>query len=346
MNLDLARSIGWRALLAHRRDAHLTQRLGNERVDGVYRRIWADAADEIGATVSEIGDSFLAIERPPARTVVYRHHVMLDDDVSLKLVLHKVTVHRMFAEAGLPIAEHLEIPYNKPRLAFGLLAGGPCVVKPASGTAGGLGVTCGVHNADALVRACVRASRSGKRVLVERQALGDEYRLLFLDGRLLDVIRRVPPRVEGDGHSTIGELILNENRLRRESVGQHGLPHIHVDLDCVLTLERQDLSLSSVPKVGQLVVVKSAANENGPADNETVTDVAPALVNAATRAATVSGLRLAGVELVKTDAGCVILEVNGTPGLHYHYQVADRDRAAQVAVPILEQLLSEAESSR
>ncbi len=339
-------------MFAHRRDARLTQQHGDERVDSVYRKIWLDAAVDIGATVSDLGDSFFAIERRRARTVVYRHHVMFDNDVLLMLALHKVTVYRMLAGAGLPVVEHVEIPCDEPLLALELLAGGPCVVKPASGSAGGHGVTCGIQNADGLVRACLRASRWSERVLVERQAVGDEYRLLFLDGTLLDVVRRARPCVIGDGRSTIGDLILAENGLRRRSLGESGLSHVHLDLDCALTLECQHLSLTSVPGPGTRIVVKSAANENGPGDNETVTDIAPELVQDAATAARVTGLRLAGVELVTTDVHRsladvgVIIEVNGTPGLHYHYQVSDIDRASPVAVPILEQLLSEAEGGR
>jgi cyanophycin synthetase len=60
------------------------------------------------------------------------------------------------------------------------------------------------------------------------------------------------------------------------------------------------------------------------------------------------GLRLAGVDLVAPDLTRplapgfgAIVEVNGTPGLHYHYHVADTERASRVALPVLEKLLSE-----
>jgi hypothetical protein len=60
------------------------------------------------------------------------------------------------------------------------------------------------------------------------------------------------------------------------------------------------------------------------------------------------GLRLAGVDVVTTDigrplveTGGVVTEVNGGPGLHHHYLVADRADATPVAVPVLEKLLGE-----
>ena len=38
----------------------------------------------------------------------------------------------------------------------------------------------------------------------------------------------------------------------------------------------------------------------------------------------------------------MLIEVNGGPGLHHHYHVADRQAATRVCVPILEYLLSTA----
>ena len=63
-------------------------------------------------------------------------------------------------------------------------------------------------------------------------------------------------------------------------------------------------------------------------------------------AAAAVGLRLAGVDVVTTDisrplseTGGVVSEVNGGPGLHHHYLVADSARATPVAVPVLQKLI-------
>jgi cyanophycin synthetase len=73
------------------------------------------------------------------------------------------------------------------------------------------------------------------------------------------------------------------------------------------------------------------------------------LVDEARAAVEAVGLRLAGVDLITGDlsgrlaeAGGAIIEVNGTPGLDYHYDVADPERATRVAIPLLHRLLSEA----
>jgi D-alanine-D-alanine ligase-like ATP-grasp enzyme len=56
---------------------------------------------------------------------------------------------------------------------------------------------------------------------------------------------------------------------------------------------------------------------------------------------------LAGVDVITTDqavslrrSGGAVLEVNVTPGLHYHYEVRDPARAVPVAERVLERLLA------
>jgi cyanophycin synthetase len=201
-----------------------------------------------------------------------------------------------------------------------------------------------------LLRATLKASRFFRRLVIERQAEGNVFRLLYLDGQLLDVVRRSPPRVVGDGRSTIAELIALENRRRIAAYGSAGLTPLRIDLDCLFTLERAGLSLRFAPPTGEVVTVKTVTNQNGPWDNQSVRDpISEDLIAAGAAAARAVGLRLAGVDLITTDArqslaksGGVIIEVNACPGLHHHYHVANRTRATPVAVPVLRTVLAEA----
>jgi cyanophycin synthetase len=140
------------------------------------------------------------------------------------------------------------------------------------------------------------------------------------------------------------ELILRENERRLEIGRPQAL--MTVDLDCIFTLAAARLRLSSVPAAGERVMVKSASSENAEEENHTVRSYAPEVIEEAAAGVRAVGLRLAGVDVVTPDinrplaeAGGTIIEVNGTPGFQYHYQVADRERATRVAVPILERVL-------
>jgi D-alanine-D-alanine ligase-like ATP-grasp enzyme len=351
---DLLREAGIAEMRAQRAQAGAAAEWGPRVRSLFYRSLWERAADAVGAEVHQLDGDFLELRRDGVSTTVCFHLVMFDDALTLRLALDKGVVHGLLERRGIPMPDHLVFRPAEPRAGQVFLDEGgglPCVVKPATGTSGGEGVTCGVRSREELDRATFHAARWSDGVLIERQALGDEYRLLFLDGELLDVVRRRSPHVVGDGERTIAELVAGVNIDRAESEGRAGLSFLAVDLDCLLTLRRAGLSLRSVPDPGAVVAVKSAVNQNGSADNETIpaSSLSPDVVRACADAVAAVGTRLGGVEVMTPDptrplaaAGGVVLEVNGTPGLHYHYLVREPERATPVAVPILETLLAEA----
>jgi cyanophycin synthetase len=195
-----------------------------------------------------------------------------------------------------------------------------------------------------------RAALTGHHLLVERQVAGDHYRILLLDGKVLDVLRRDRPQVVGDGTSTIEQLMFAEYGRRLTSTAPDGLKPFPVDLDCLFTLEREGLHLHTVLPAGKVTIVKSATNISGSRECTTFRGlVSPQLIAETCAAAAAVGVRLAGVDIVTTDPSVslvqsqgVVLEVNPIPGLVHHYNVADPAAATRVAVPILAELLENA----
>ena len=323
-------------------------RSGDGRRPG-YTRMWREAAAAIGAESADLGGGFVEIRRDGRWTRVWNNWVGLDDIVTLRFAQDKTRAHALLTAAGLPVPEHVRFPLDdlSPGLDFLARTGGPCVLKPVS-SAGGSGTTSGVRTERQLRRARLRAGRQHHELMLERQVPGDVLRFLFHDGELLDVIRRRPPSVTGDGRSSISSLIAAENE-RRFSVaaGERPWP-LRADLDAIFTLESAGMNLATVPAAGVRVAVKTAVSQNGPADNDSILDVvADELVAEAALAAKLVGVRLAGVDVITSDAAVslargsgVILEVNATPGLHYHYEVRDPQRAVPVAALVLARLLA------
>jgi cyanophycin synthetase len=347
--LDLLLAIGptyaWRRLQAEAAHARLDQG-GRNRV---YRDIWLHAATEVGAELEELDRGWFEIRVNSTRTRVNQQRVPLDDSVTIALAEDRKLTQALLAHAGLPIPEQLVFDADdlRPALDFLESHAGLCVVKPGAGTGGGEATTAGVGTPGQLRRARIRAARLASQLVIERQVPGTVYRLLFLDGDLLDVVKRHPPRVQGDGERTIRELIVAETQRRLAAGGDRRIEQLAIDLDCLFALDGAGLTLRSVPATGEIVAVKTATNQNRAEDNETVREgVAPELVTEARQAADAIGVRLAGVDLITADpsrslheSGGVVIEVNGHPGLHHHYQVANREQATRVAVPILRRLL-------
>jgi D-alanine-D-alanine ligase-like ATP-grasp enzyme len=347
--LDLVAALGPRAALAYRHTSSWHARLGSASFTNIHDRIWRDAAIELGAEVIDRGDGHLEIRRGKATTRVWQHITELDDPVTLQVALDRALVHRRLAEAGIPVPEYETYGPNQVRRAAQFLEQhrGLAVVKPAAGTSGGQGITCCVRTRTDLLRATVAALPFDERVVIERQVVGAMYRLLFLDEALLGVVRRDPPNVVGDGRSNVAELIVEENRRRLSAGADHAFTLIRPDLDAVFTLRAAGMSPRSVPRAGERVQVKTATSENGPDGNVTVRRrPAASVVRDALAAAGAVGLRFAGVDIVTADVqrdlrdvGGAIVEVNGTPGLRYHYAGGDPAAADRVAVPVLSRLL-------
>jgi cyanophycin synthetase len=316
---------------------------------GASEQMWRDAAAELGADVRRLTPTFLEFRLGSATTrVAYEITTPFTDRVSWLLMNDKALSYRVLSEASFPIPEHVALDAADVHSADAFLerTTPPLVVKPAEG-AGGAGIAGHVCTPAQLRAALHNAGRFDQQVIIERQVDGDSYRLLFLDGRLLDVIRRPLPRLLGDGLATVGELMLREYE-RRVTAGADavGFKPFEVDHDVLFALERGGLRLNSILGAGDSVVIKTATNFSGPEQTETVHDgVGEEVIAPARQAAELLGARLAGVDIVTTDprrplgdTGGAILEVN-MPGLAHHYNVRDRPRATRVAVPVLAALL-------
>jgi cyanophycin synthetase len=345
--LRLARSAGpfaaWRSLRAELAVARIrrTRRLETAR------RIWTDAAAQVGAELESLGSDVFEIRRGTKSTRVIRERVMLNDAVSIEIAETKPLARRLLTAAGLPVPEWCEFEVGRPEPAHRLLDEHkpPFVVKPTAAS-GGRGVTTNICSREDLHHAASLAARFGSRLVLERQATGDVYRLLVLDDRVIDVVRRLRPRLAGDGRSTIAQLIAAENRRRVGDASSFvGLP---IDFDCLFTLKAQDLRLSSVPAAGVAFTPRTVTNYNAEFENETVDQpIATALREEAVRARQCLNLRLAALDIVTTrldrglgESGGILLEVNPVPGLHHHYRVADPSQSPNVAVEILQRLLA------
>jgi cyanophycin synthetase len=319
-----------------------------------YERIWREAAARLGATCNSLGSGIVEIELDGVKTRVVENTCAIDDPVTLAVLSDKLITYNVLREESLPIARHATFSLTQlsPALQFLDTSRGDCVVKPASGTGGGRGVTTGIRTRSQLGRAAAAAAIYCDELLIEEQIPGDNYRLLYLDGELIDAFVRRHPSVTGDGCSSIAKLVrdVNEDRSR------HGAGKSQVlltnDLDMRRTLAKQGLTLGSVPTKGQLVTLKTVVNENAGADNSSAMHLlCPSIIEDGARAVRALRVRLAGVDIITTDpslplaeTGGVILEVNAPPNFYYHYQKPDGP--FPVAHHVLNRLLVDAAATQ
>lgn len=327
----------------HRSDV---QQAGQHR-SRFYAALWTEAAANLGASVQELGNEILEIRQEDRYTYVQQNTTSLDSLITVSLAAHKQIVHRLLARRGLITPPYCEFTLKTIAKAAAFLddVEGDCVVKPASG-GGGTGVTTGVGSRFDLFRATASARVFDTELLIEKQIQGDVYRLLYLDGRLLDAVLRKPSVVTGDGRSTVHQLLNRENELRVQKGANVAHVMISVDMDMHRTLAAQGLSLSSIPPEGRTVRLKTVINENSRRDNVSAAHLlCDSIVADGAAAAAAVGVRLAGIDIVTPDpsvplaeSGGAILEVNATPSYHHHY--FKRDGSFPVAVHVLPTLLA------
>jgi cyanophycin synthetase len=313
-----------------------------------YERMWKTAAQELGGTCTHLGSDISQIDIDGQRTRVYHNVSTIDDPVTLAVLHDKPLTHRLLQAENLSVPRHAMFSLKGIKIAVEFLknASHDCVVKPAGGTGGGRGVTTGIQTIAHLARASAAAAVYCDELLIEEQIEGDNYRLLYLDGKLIDSFLRQLPMVVGDGKSTIARLVQIENAKRLQNKTGVSQVLLSKDMDMRRTLAKQGLSLRSVPTSGKSITIKCVVNENSGADNATATRLfCDSIVRDGERAVRALGVRFAGIDIVTRDpsvslaeSGGVILEVNGTPNLYYHYK--KKDGAFPVATHLLRRLLS------
>ena len=204
--------------------------------------------------------------------------------------------------------------------------GGSVVLKPKDGNQG-KGVAVNLQTEKQVRTAFAVAENYGSEIIVERYLPGSDFRLLVVGNKLVAAARRDPPQVIGDGTHTIKQLVeeVNKDPLRGDGHAT-SLTKIRLDDIALSTLEKQDLTIDSVPQVGMRVVLRNNANlSTGGSATDVTADVHPDMAASAVAAAQMVGLDICGVDVVceavykpLEEQGGGIVEVNAAPGLRMH----------------------------
>lgn len=318
-----------------------------------YERLWRDTATDIGATVSKTPDGLTQITKDSFVTFTRRSELMLDSAITTRLLANKTKTYSIISGKGYPVVPHCAFTLSTFETANDFMRNnqGPFVVKPADGTGAGRGITTGITSLRAAEAAAKNAAGFHPDLLIEKQLSGASFRLLYLNGELIDAVRRDSPALTGDGRSTIRQLAAMENESRISGGKVRALSPLVVDLECRNTLASQGWTPSSILSNGQSVKVKLAVNENAAAQNRRVLDdVHPEIAQAGQRIVRDLGVKFAGLDFTADDisaplarSGGIFNEVNVNPGLHHHYLVSNPEAGPPVASQILKKMFETGE---
>lgn len=111
-----------------------------------------------------------------------------------------------------------------------------------------------------------------RSIILEENFDGDDFRFFVVGNKVSGVIWRVPANIEGDGVSTVKELIESKNRLRSRNPYLKGAL-IDVDDEIAFKLEKQEYTLDSVPPLGETLFLREKSNASAGGDSIDVTEL-------------------------------------------------------------------------
>ena len=234
----------------------------------------------------------------------------------------------LLASCGVPIPEGRIVTSPEDAWEAAEDIGLPVAVKPTDANHA-RGVSLELTLREQVEAAYHVALAEGSEVMVERYVPGVEHRLLVVGNRLVAATRGETATVVGDGKSSIVELIESQINSDPRCGEDESFPlePIRVEREpaVLLELKRQGFNADSVPPAGKKVLIIRYGNL---ADDVT-DEVHPDVAEAATLAARVVGLDIAGIDIVAEDISRpleeqrgAIVEVNAGPGLLMHLKPA------------------------
>ncbi|MGF1590761.1 MAG: cyanophycin synthetase [Pleurocapsa sp.] len=288
-----------------------------------------------------------------------RIQATLSNDTSIlavELACDKEGTKNILGSAGVPVPQGTVIEYlDELPQAIADVGGFPIVIKPLDGNHGrGITINISQHSeAEAAYDMASQASKT-RSVIVERYYLGNDHRILVIDGKVVAVAERIPAHVVGNGKYTIRQLIDITNQDPRRGDGHDNvLTKIVIDQTSQAVLAKQGYSLDSVLPDQKTAYLRATANlSTGGIAIDRTDEIHPENIWIAQRVAKIIGLDIAGIDVVTPDISKplretkgVVVEVNAAPGFRMH-AAPSHGLPRNVGASVLEMLFPEQASTR
>lgn len=240
----------------------------------------------------------------------------------------------------------------------------PVVIKP-TGLAGGKGVVVGLNTIEEAKEAFKYAKEATKdkdrstwqkKIMIQEQVKGEDYRLLVIDGKLEVVTKRIPAFVTGDGKHNLLELINQTNLDPRRDISNpaHTLKPIVVDTPLKVQIKEQGYTLESIPEKSTKVYLRKVASMSQGGVTEDFTDLVSKEIKilVETVAQSIHAFAL-GVDVMCLDISKpltkengAILEVNTMPESYLNLYPTIGKQREYVAGTYIEKLLKDNNSKK
>jgi D-alanine-D-alanine ligase-like ATP-grasp enzyme len=244
----------------------------------------------------------------------------------------------------------------------------PLVIKP-TGLTGGKGVTVRIESKEQAYAAFDYAKEQvdtkarknwQKKIMIQEQAEGDDngadYRLLVINNKLKACTKRIPAFVTGNGKHTIEELINEENKDPRRNISNpaHILKQIEIDTPLKEFLQKQNLTLDSIPKKDERIYVRNVASMSRGGITEDFTDqVSPEIKTIVESISSTMHVFTLGLDIICNDISKpltkengAILEVNTMPESYLNFYPVIGQERTEALDYYIQELLKECNTQK
>lgn len=284
----------------------------------------------IEVSILDRSDQFLELKFGHQREYVKNGNMTSKDTYIAALMMeNKVVTKKVLEKAGYRVPKGEEYRTVERAIRdYPMFADQSIVVKPKT-TNYGLGISifkepATVENFEQAIRIALEEDQS---ILVEEYMEGTEYRFVVINGKCEAVMKRVPANVEGDGKSTIKQLVEQKNQDPLRDKGYRSpLEKISLGEIELLMLQEQGMDFDSVPQRGQIVFLRENSNVSTGGDSVDQTDeVHESYKKIAVGAVAALGVEICGIDVIipdsqvpATENNYGIIEANFNPAMHMH----------------------------
>lgn len=246
--------------------------------------------------------------------------------IACDIAADKSATKKILGEMGIPVPKGYRVRDEEDLKSTVESIGFPIVIKPLDGNHG-KGATIGIENMDDAHIAFHKAKEYSRYVIVEKLLVGNDFRALVVNNRLIAVAERTPAHVVGNGKNTIQELIDKVNSDPKRGYGHENvLTQIIVDQQTERIIRAKEYTLETVLPEGEILHLKTTANiSTGGTAIDRTDEVHPENAFMFERIAKIVGLDVAGIDVIANnvseplrESGGGIIEVNAAPGFRMH----------------------------
>jgi cyanophycin synthetase len=248
-----------------------------------------------------------------------------EESLALKWMDNKGIMKKKFQKEGLPVAKGGVVFTKKKALEIFNSLQKPVITKPNLGSRS-RHTLIHIDTPEKLIYGFRKAKKLSPLVVVEEELRGYLFRGTLVGGKLVGVVRRDQPEVEGDGVHTLRELMDKENK-RPERKG----PIFHkivIDPDAEVELKRENITLDNIPAQGRVVTFSQKTSRGIGGTTTEVTDIThPDNKEMLEHVGRFLKDPLVGVDFIienitkswKEEQNCGIIECNSLPFIDLHH---------------------------